>query len=98
MKIGDICYWRASEESTSTFEMKSREATVIATQPNTREIYPEFHSYQCYYIYVYYKYSTLPRGISINIAPKVGIFPQAEGRGKYSLPRVQYYRYSTRKG
>ena len=48
--------------------------------------------------YIYYKYSTLPRGISINIAPKVGIFPEAEGRGKYSLPRVQYYRYSTRKG
>ena len=48
--------------------------------------------------YVYYKYSTLPCGISINIAPKVGIFPEAEGRGKYSLPRVQYYRYSTRKG
>ena len=39
---------------------------------------------------VYYKYSTLPRGISINIAPKVGIFPEAKGRGKYSLPRVQY--------
>ena len=48
-------------------------------------------------IYIYYKYSTLPRGISINIVPKVGIFPEAEGRGKYSLPRVQYYRYSTRK-
>ena len=47
---------------------------------------------------IYYKYSTLPRGISINIAPKVGIFPEAEGRGKYSLPRVQYYRYFTRKG
>ena len=47
---------------------------------------------------IYYKYSTLPRGISINIASKVGIFPEAEGRGKYSLPRVQYYRYSTRKG
>ena len=29
MKIGDICYWRASEESTSTFEMKSREAMVL---------------------------------------------------------------------
>ena len=43
-----------------------------------------------------YKYSTLPRGISNNIAPKVGIFPEAEGRGKYSLLRVQYYRYSTR--
>ena len=40
---------------------------------------------------IYYKYSTLPRGISINMAPKVGIFPEAEGRGKYSLPRVQYY-------
>ena len=49
-------------------------------------------------MYIYYKYSTLPRGISINIAPKVGIFPEAEGRGKYSLPREQYYRYSTRKG
>ena len=47
---------------------------------------------------IYYKYSTLPRGISINIAPKVGIFPEAEGRGKYSLSRVQYFRYSTRKG
>ena len=47
---------------------------------------------------IYYNNSTLPRGISINIAPKVGIFPEAEGRGKYSLPRVQYYRYSTRKG
>ena len=31
---------------------------------------------------LYYKYSTLPRGISINIAVKVGIFPEAEGRGK----------------
>ena len=50
------------------------------------------------YVYIYYKYFTLPRGISINIAPEVGIFPEAEGRGKYSLPRVQYYRYSTRKG
>ena len=26
----------------------------------------------------------------INIALKVGIFPEAEGRGKYSLPRAQY--------
>ena len=34
-------------------------------------------------IYIYYKYSSFPRGISINIAPKVGIFPEAEGRGKY---------------
>ena len=25
----------------------------IATQPNTREIYPEFHSYPCYYVYIY---------------------------------------------
>ena len=37
-----------------------------------------------------YKYFTLPRRISINIAPKVGMFPEAEGRGKYSLPRVDY--------
>ena len=29
-------------------------------------------------MYIYYKYSTLPRGISINIALKVGIFPEAE--------------------
>ena len=33
MKIGDISYWRKSEESTgtstSTFEMKSREAMVL---------------------------------------------------------------------
>ena len=36
-----------------------------------------------------YKNSTLLRGISIKIAPKVGIFPEAEGQGKYSLPRVQ---------
>ena len=42
--------------------------------------------YKC----IYYKYSTLPRGIAINIAPKVGIFPEPEGWGKYSLPRVQY--------
>ena len=51
-----------------------------------------------YCICIYYKYSTLPHGISINIAHKVEIFPEAEGRGKYLLPRVQYYRYSTRKG
>ena len=37
------------------------------------------------------KYSTIPCGILINIATKVGIFLEAEGRGKYSLPRVQYY-------
>ena len=37
-----------------------------------------------------YKYSTLPRGIWIDIAHKVGIFPKAKGQGKYSLPRVQY--------
>ena len=29
-------------------------------------------------IHIYNKYSTLPCGISINIAPKVGIFPEAE--------------------
>ena len=39
---------------------------------------------------LYTKYSTLPSGISVYIVPKVGIFPEAEGRGKYSLPRVQY--------
>ena len=37
-----------------------------------------------------YKYSTLPRGISLYIALNVGIFPEAGGRGKYSLSRVQY--------
>ena len=26
---------------------------------------------------------------NIHITPKVGILPEAEGRGKYSLPRVQ---------
>ena len=36
------------------------------------------------------KYLTLPRGISVYIESKVGIFSEAEGRGKYSLPRVQY--------
>ena len=36
------------------------------------------------------KYSTLPSGITAYIVPKVGIFPEAGGRGKYSLPRVQY--------
>ena len=36
------------------------------------------------------KYSTLPRGISVYFEPKVGIFSEAEGRGKYSLQRVQY--------
>ena len=40
--------------------------------------------------YIYTKYSTLPSGISVYIVPKVGIFPEAGGRGKYSLPRVQY--------
>ena len=39
---------------------------------------------------IYTKYSTLPSGISAYIVPKVGIFPEAGGRGKYSLPRVQY--------
>ena len=41
-------------------------------------------------IYNITKYSTLPRGISVYIVPKVGMFPEAGGRGKYSLPRVQY--------
>ena len=39
---------------------------------------------------IYTKYSTLPRGISAYIEPKVGIFSEAEGRGKCSLLRVQY--------
>ena len=39
---------------------------------------------------IYTKYSTFPSGISVYIVPKVGIFPEAGGRGKYSLPRVQY--------
>ena len=39
---------------------------------------------------IYAKYSTLPSGISVYIVLKVGIFPEAGGRGKYSLPRVQY--------
>ena len=42
------------------------------------------------HIYIYTKYSTLPHGISVYIELKVGIFSEAEGRGKYSLPRVQY--------
>ena len=41
-------------------------------------------------VHIYYKYSTLSHGISADIAPKVGIFSEAGGRGKYSLPRVQY--------
>ena len=41
--------------------------------------------------WIYYKYSTLLRGISINIVPKVGVFPEAEGQGKCSLLRVQYW-------
>ena len=41
-------------------------------------------------VHIYTKYSTLPSGISAYIVPKVGIFPEAGGRGKYSLPRVQY--------
>ena len=42
------------------------------------------------YSLIYTKYSTFPRGISVYIEPKVGIFSEAESRGKYSLPRVQY--------
>ena len=38
----------------------------------------------------YTEYSILPSGISVYIVPKVGIFPETGGRGKYSLPRVQY--------
>ena len=39
---------------------------------------------------IYTKYSTLLSGISVYIVPKVGIFSEAGGRGKYSLLRVQY--------
>jgi len=35
----------------------------IATQPNTREIYLVFHSYPCYYIYIY-TYVYIPTYIS----------------------------------
>ena len=42
------------------------------------------------YRHIYTKYSTLPSVISVYIVPKVVIFPEAGGRGKYSLPRVQY--------
>ena len=41
-------------------------------------------------VHIYTKYSTLLLGILVYIAPKVGIFSKAEGRGKYSLLRVQY--------
>ena len=36
MKIGDICFWRESEESTSTFYIKSREATVLIFNSTVR--------------------------------------------------------------
>ena len=49
-------------------------------------------------VYIYTKYSTLPSGISVYIVPKVGIFPEAGGRGKYSLPRVQYIRILHKEG
>ena len=37
-----------------------------------------------------YQYSSLPHRRTIHIAHKVGIIPEAKGRVKYSLPRVQY--------
>ena len=40
--------------------------------------------------HTYTKYSTLPHGISVYIELKVGMFSEVEGRGKYSLLRVQY--------
>ena len=50
-------------------------------------------------IIIYTKYSTLPSGISEYIVPKLGIFLEAGGLGKYSLPRVyNICRYFTRKG
>ena len=64
--------------------MKANECTV------------KFCSYRVYelefmiLVQTYTKYSTLPRGLSVYIEPKVGIFSEAEGRGKYSLLRVQY--------
>ena len=83
-------------------QLSSLQVMVICDRKANCEILGYISLLPCYYIYIYiyiyYKYSTHPHGISINIAPKVGIFPEAEGRGKYSLPRVQYYRYSTRKG
>ena len=45
----------------------------------------------------YTQYSNLPSGISVFV-PKVGIFPEAGGQGKYSLPRVQYMPILHRKG
>ena len=44
---------------------------------------------------MYYKYSTLPHGISINIAFKVALIPEAKGLANYSLLRYQCF---TRKG
>ena len=46
-----------------------------------------------YGTYIYYKYSTLPRGISVFIAPKVGIFLEAGGLRKYSLPDIYFIAY-----
>ena len=43
-----------------------------------------------YVIYIFYEYSTFACGISIYVALKVGMFPEAEGQGKYSLLTVQY--------
>ena len=39
---------------------------------------------------IYTKYSTLRSGISVYIVLKVETFPEAGGRGKYSLLRIQY--------
>ena len=36
------------------------------------------------------KYSTFLRGISVYSVCEVGMFSEAEGRGEYSLPRMQY--------
>ena len=57
----------------------------------TEHIYSEIFSKRIkvdVWSYIYYKYSTLERVISINVVRKVGIFHLAAGQGKYSLPRV----------
>ena len=41
------------ENSGTNFTRVRLSGNFIATQPNTSEIYPEFHSYPCYYIHMY---------------------------------------------
>ena len=42
------------------------------------------------HLYIYILLIFNPSAWNIDIAPKVRIFPEAEGRGKYLLQRVQY--------